>query len=73
MIKKLSSQEIFILFSAIFVLLFMYTTIILSAPINELSEMEEQPNLIDGVEIHKKIGENSSFAYLSLFKEDDHE
>ncbi|MDT8862841.1 hypothetical protein N0O92_21955 [Alkalihalobacillus sp. MEB130] len=35
MIKRFSGQEIFIILAAIFVLLFMYATIILSAPSHE--------------------------------------
>ncbi|WP_088105192.1 hypothetical protein [Halalkalibacter urbisdiaboli] len=41
MLKKLTSQEIFIVISAIFTLLFMYSTIILSAD-NEKYEQKEQ-------------------------------
>ncbi|WP_227935904.1 hypothetical protein [Alkalihalobacillus deserti] len=69
--KRLSSQEIFIILSAVFVLLFMYATIILSAPINELTEMTEQADQLNVIEVNKTV--NSSFVYLSPSTEDDNE
>ncbi len=71
MMKRLSSQEIFIILSAVFVLLFMYATIILSAPINELTEMTEQADQLNVIEVNKTV--NSSFVYLSPSTEDDNE
>ncbi|GAE34707.1 hypothetical protein [Halalkalibacter akibai] len=45
MLKRFSGQEVFIVSSAFLVLLFMYIAIIVSAPINELSEIVEQGEL----------------------------
>jgi hypothetical protein len=42
LIKRFSSQEIFIIIAALSVLLFMYATIIISAPINDLTEVNDE-------------------------------
>ncbi|KHF40738.1 hypothetical protein [Halalkalibacter okhensis] len=68
MIRRFSGQEIFIILTAIAVLLFMYTTIILSAPVHESIEDKElqskqQVNLIN----------ESSLVFVTPIEKIDHE
>ena len=70
LVKRLSNQEIFIILSAVSVLLFMYATIIFSAPINELTDMKEQTKENSVIDVNKTI---YNLAYLNSSTEVDYE
>ncbi|WP_332697154.1 hypothetical protein [Halalkalibacter lacteus] len=68
MIKRFTSQEIFIILAAVFVLLFMYITIILSASSSEASDVNDEiDQSIVSVEIESMFEQTSSqYRILAL-------
>ncbi|ARK30906.1 hypothetical protein [Halalkalibacter krulwichiae] len=71
MIRRFTGQEIFIIFSALCVLMFMYVTIIISAPMQEVIDNIEEPIIQDVVAEQEEITE--PFYAVVETVEDEHE